>query len=74
MKSYTGVCLEGAVIVLACLIFSAFTSSGDIGLADPDSTAVVQVLAYLVEIIFNMLVLVGLVKGADRIVKEMLSL
>ena len=74
IKSYTGVCLEGAVIVLACLIFSAFTSSGDIGLADPDSTAVVQVLAYLVEIIFNMLVLVGLVKGADRIVKEMLSL
>ena len=74
MKSYTGVCLEGAVIVLACLIFSAFTSSGDIGLADPDSTAVVQVLAYLVEVIFNMLVLVGLVKGADRIVKEMLSL
>ena len=74
IKSYTGVCLEGAVIVLACLIFSAFTSSGDIGLADPDSTAVVQVLAYLVEVIFNMLVLVGLVKGADRIVKEMLSL
>ena len=74
MKSYTGVCLEGAVIVLACLIFSAFTSSGDIGLADPDSTAVVQVLAYLVEVIFNMLVLVGLVKGADRVMKEMLSL
>ena len=74
IKSYTAVCLEGAVIVLACLIFSAFTASGDIGLADADSTAVVQVLSYLVEVIFNMLVLVGLVKGADRIVKEMLSL
>lgn len=55
--------------MLACLIFSAFTASGSISLADPDSTAVVQVLAYLAETIFNMLVLVGMVKGADRIVK-----
>ena len=74
IKSYTGVCLEGAVIVLACIIFSAFTSSGSISLANPESSAVVQVLAYLAETIFNMLVLVGLVKGADRIVKEMLAL
>ena len=74
LKSYLSVCLEGAVIVLACLIFSAFTSSGSIGLADSDSTAVVQVLAYLAETIFNMLVLVGMVKCADRIVKEMLTL
>ena len=27
LKSYIGVCLEGAVIVLACLIFSAFAST-----------------------------------------------
>ena len=27
IKSYTGVCLEGAVIVLACLVYSAFLSS-----------------------------------------------
>lgn len=74
IKSYAGVCLEGAVIVLACIIFSAFVSDGDITLASPDSTAVVQVLSYLAESIFNMLVLVGLVKGADRIVKEMLAL
>lgn len=74
VKSYAGICLEGAVIVLACLIFSAFASSGDISLANPDSSAVVQVLAYLAETIFNMLLLVGLVKGADRIVKEMLAL
>ncbi len=60
IKSYAGVCLEGAVIVLACIIFSAFVSDGDITLASPDSTAVVQVLSYLAEIIFNMLVLAGL--------------
>lgn len=73
VKSFTGVCLEGAVIVLACIIFTAF-ASGDISLASPESSAVVQILAYLVETIFNMLVLVGLVKGSDRIIKEMLSL
>ena len=74
IKSYAGVCLEGAVIVLACMIFSAFVSDSNVSLANPDSTAVVQVLSYLAETIFNMLVLVGLVKGADRIVKEMLAL
>lgn len=74
IKSYMGVCMEGAVIVLACLIFSAFASSGNFGLVDTESSAVVQVLAYLAETIFNMLVLVGLIKGSDRIVKEMFAL
>ena len=74
IRSYMGVCMEGAVIVLACLIFSAFTSSGNFGLVDAESSAVVQVLAYLAETIFNMLVLVGLIKGSDRIVKEMFAL
>ena len=74
IKSYMGVCMEGAVIVLACLIFSAFTSSGNFGLVNTESSAVVQVLAYLAETIFNMLVLVGLIKGSDRIVKEMFAL
>lgn len=74
IKSYMGVCMEGAVIVLACLIFSVFTSSGNFGLVNAESSAVVQVLAYLAETIFNMLVLVGLIKGSDRIVKEMFAL
>lgn len=74
IKSYLGVCMEGAVIVLACMIFSAFTSGGAPGIVDPDASAVTMVWGYLAETIFNMLVLVGLVKGADRIVKEMLAL
>lgn len=74
IKSYLGVCLEGAIIVLACLIFSAFTASGTPGIVDPNASAVSMVWGYLAETIFNMLVLVGLVKGADRIVKEMLAL
>lgn len=74
IKSYLGVCMEGAVIVLACMIFSAFVSGGSLGIVDPNASAVTMVWSYLAETIFNMLVLVGLVKGADRIVKEMMAL
>lgn len=70
LKSYVGACLEGAVIVLACLIYSAFLSSGSTGLPNTGDTAVTMVWAYLGETVFNMLVLVGLVKGADQVVKE----
>lgn len=73
IKSYTGVCMEGAVVVLACLIFTAFTSTGAPAIDTSDS-AVTMAWKYIGETIFNMLVLVGLVKGADRIVKEMLGL
>lgn len=73
IKSYTGVCMEGAVIVLACLIYSAFMS-GSTPVADTSLSAVTMSWQYIGETIFNMLVLVGLVKGAERIVKEMLGL
>ena len=73
LKSYIGVCMEGAVIVLACIIFSAFASSGTPAF-DPSASVVSQVWSYLGEVIFNMLVLVGLVKTADRIAKEMFGL
>ena len=71
IKSYTGVCLEGAVIILACLIFTAFSSYAA-PVIDTTTTTVTMVWKYLGEIIFNMLV--GLVKASDRIVKEMLGL
>ena len=73
IKSYIGVCMEGAVIVLACLIFSAFMSSGS-PVLDTTLTPVVMAWQYIGETIFNMLVLVGLVKGAERIVKELFGL
>ena len=73
IKSYIGVCMEGAVIVLACLIFSAFMSSGT-PVLDTSLTPVVMAWQYIAETIFNMLVLVGLVKGAERIVKELAGL
>ncbi len=73
IKSYIGVCMEGAIIVLACLIFSAFMSGGT-PVVDTSLSAVTMSWQYIAETIFNMLVLVGLVKGAERIVKEMFGL
>ena len=73
VKSYVGVCLEGAVIVLACLIYSAFLSS-DAPSVDTTLPAVTMAWQYLGQLGFNMLELTGLVKGADRLVREMFSL
>ena len=72
LKSYCAVLLEGAIIVLACIIFSVFASSPPV--VDTTQSAVTQVWAYVGELIFNMLVLTGSVKMADRIVKEMMGL
>ena len=72
IKSYAAVCLEGAIVVLACIIFSLFASPPPA--VDPNVAAVTQVWSYVGELIFNMLVLVGAVKMADRLVREMLGL
>ena len=72
LKGYAAVCLEGAVIVLACIIFSLFASTPPV--VDVNAAAVTQVWSYIGEIIFNMLVLVGSVKMSDRIVREMMGL
>ena len=72
LKSYCAVLLEGAIIVLACIIFSLFASSPPV--VNPDAAAVTQVWAYIGELVFNMLVLVGAVKMSDRIIREMMGL
>ena len=72
IKSYCAVCLEGAVIVLACIIFSLFASSPPV--VDPNAAAVTQVWSYIGELLFNMLVLVGSVRMSDRIIREMMGL
>ena len=73
IKSYIGVCMEGAVIVLACLIYSAFLSSSAPAV-DSSLPAVTMAWQYIGQLIFNMLILTGLVRGASRIVKEMFGL
>ena len=72
IKSYAAVCLEGAIIVLACIIFSLFAASPPA--VDPNAAPVSMVWSYIGELVFNMLVLVGAVKMADRVVREMMGL
>ena len=72
LKSFAAVCLEGAVIVLACIIYSLFAASPPSVAAG--ASAVTQVWTYIGELLFNMLVLVGTIKLADRVVREMMGL
>ena len=72
LKSYAAVCLEGAIVVLACIIFSLFASSPPV--VNPDAAAVTMVGSYIGEVIFYMLVLVGAVNMSDRVVREMMGL
>lgn len=72
LKSFCSVCLEGAIIVLACIIFSLFASTPPV--VDVNAAAVTQVWKYIGELVFNMLVLVGTVKMADKVVREMMGL
>jgi len=71
-KSFTAVCLEGAIVVIACIIFSLFASSPPV--IDSNVSAATMVWKYIAELIFNMLVLVGTVKMSDRVVREMMGL
>lgn len=72
LKSYAAVCLEGAIIVLGCIIFSVFAGSPPV--VDTSAAPAAMVWSYIGELIFNMLILVGSVKMADRIVREMMGL
>ena len=73
IRSYAGVCLEGAIIALACIIFSVFASRPP-AIGDTSLSAVTIVWNYVGELVFNLLVLVGAVKASDRIVKEIMGL
>ena len=72
IKSYTAVCLEGAIIVLACIIFSLFASTPPA--VNGSLPVATQVWSYIGELVFNMLVLVGTIKMSDRVVREMMGL
>ena len=73
LKSYAAICLEGCIIVLACIIFSAFASTPP-AIADDTLAAATIVWNYVGEVIFNMLVLVGCIKMSDRLIRELMGL
>ena len=60
------------VELFACIIFSLFAAAPPV--VNPDAAAVTMVWSYVGELIFNMLILVGAVKMADRVVREMMGL
>ena len=68
----SSVCLQGVVIALSCIIFSAISSSPPA--VDTGASVVTAVWTYVGELAFNLLVLVGAIKGCDRIVKEIMGL
>ena len=73
LKTYAAICLEGCVIVLACVIFSAFASAPPV-IADDTLAAATIVWNYVGEVLFNMLVLVGAIKMSDRLIRELMGL
>ena len=73
LKSYAAICLEGCVIVLACVIFSAFASEPP-ALSDSTLAPATIVWNYVGELVFNMLVLVGAIKMSDRLIRELMGL
>lgn len=72
VKSYVGVCLEGAIIVLACIIFTTFaTTVPEYDALTPPATLLWM---YISEVVFNMLILVGAVKLSDQVAKEIMGI
>lgn len=72
IKSYTGVCFEGVIILLSCIIYTAFVGSPPV--IDTTASAASMLWTYIGEMIFNMLVLVGIIMASDRTVKEMMGI
>lgn len=72
LRSYASICVQGVVIVLSCIIFSAFASSGSPAIVD--GSAIMKVWNYLQETFFNMALLVVMILGVNNVVKEMFGL
>ena len=70
LKSYAGVCLQGAVIIIACIIFSVVAETPTVATGG-DATSMVW--SWLIQTVFYFLVLVGAVRMSDRVVKEMIG-
>lgn len=72
LRSFIGVGMEGVIILLSCVIYSIFAASPPT--VDVTAGAISMIWSYIGELIFNMLVLVGTVKVADHLTKDMLGL
>lgn len=82
--SFFAICMEGLAIAAACVIFAMYIRSGDILKMNGGSNVLTQafsvfgedggqVLANQVGMLLNMSIFAGLVKGSDRLVREMVG-
>ena len=71
IKSYAGYCLEGAVILLACVIYTNFAATTPT--IDATMAPATIVWNYVGGLLFNMLILVSTVKLSSSLVREFLG-
>ena len=72
LKSFAGACLQGAIIVVACVIFSLYATSQPS--VDAGASALSMAWSYMEGLILNMLILTATVKASDHVVREMMGL
>lgn len=84
LMSFAGICLEGVVIAGAGVVFATYLRSGDFLKANNGSGVLEQAFSFLspsgaqvvanqIGMLLNMSIFSGMVKGSDRIVREMMS-
>lgn len=82
--SFFGVCLEGLVIAAACILFGAYLNSSDTLLVSNGTTILSNALSFLgdngskmlsqqIMLLLNMSIFSGIVKGSDRVVRDMIG-
>ena len=72
LRGFFAFCSSFQFIFMFSIIFSAISSSPPA--VDTGASVVTAVWTYVGELAFNLLVLVGAIKGCDRIVKEIMGL
>lgn len=72
LKSFFGVCLEGLLIVVACLIYQSMVLNPAADFVAGDSP-IMYLMQYMAQSIFNMLILIGTVKLTSTLVREMMG-
>lgn len=73
LKAFGGVCAEGAVIAVACVIYSAVVSAVPT-LSFAGSGVVSELLNYIVGVILQSLLLMLTIKGADYVAQKLTGL
>lgn len=72
LKIFGGVCLEGVVTAIACIIYTVILSAVPEISVSGDSL-MVQLLSYIVGICFQTLLLTGMIRGADSLMSRMMG-